>query len=288
VETQLPNVAALRELYNQSLVAKAFFNHVAGRERDQSETKVSRTQQLLRREGNDFSRHEVIELFRKLQALNCGQFVEGRHGWPSRFVWSTGMTSVGRAAIGDRQTVVGILKEDDSADQLDQDPDPSEIERPGAAGMSDSTSDAWYEDGTDAEEGEIKEYDITASPNDFNILTLHSFIESGAVKIPGFQRNFVWDLKRASKLIESIVIGLPVPQIFLYEESRNKFLVIDGQQRLMSLFYFIKGRFPRKEKRVQLREIFDEHGRIPDSVFDDDAFFSKFSLQLPASASRTT
>jgi hypothetical protein len=140
----------------------------------------------------------------------------------------------------------------------------------------------WFQDdGTDTDEYQVREYDITASPNDFNVLTMYNFIESGAVKIPGFQRNFVWDIKRASKLIESIVIGLPVPQIFLYEESRNKFLVIDGQQRLMSLYYFIKGRFPRKEQRIALREIFDKEGGIPVSVLQDDEYFVKFNLQLP-------
>lgn len=127
----------------------------------------------------------------------------------------------------------------------------------------------------------IREYDITSSPNDFNTLTLFSFIESGVVKIPGFQRNYVWDMKRASKLIESMIIGLPVPQIFLYEEGRNSFLVIDGQQRLMSIYYFVKQRFPLKEKRIELRRIFDKHGKIPDDILEDDAYFSKFSLQLP-------
>jgi len=140
----------------------------------------------------------------------------------------------------------------------------------------------WFqEDDFDSDEYQVREYDITASPNDFNVSTMFNFIESGAVKIPGFQRNFVWDLKRASKLIESIIIGLPVPQIFLYEESRNKFLVIDGQQRLMSLYYFVKGRFPRKEKRIELREIFDKQGSIPDAVLQDDQYFVKFNLQLP-------
>jgi len=142
-------------------------------------------------------------------------------------------------------------------------------------------SDTWFEDGTnEADDSQIKEYDITASPNDFNMSTMFSFIESGAVKIPGFQRNYVWDVKRASKLIESIIIGLPIPQIFLYEEERNKFLVIDGQQRLMSIYYFIKQRFPRKEKRFELRRIFDKYGSIPDEVLHDDAYFTKFNLQL--------
>ena len=147
-----------------------------------------------------------------------------------------------------------------------------------------AASDAWFEDETgEADDFPIKEYDITASPNDFNMSTMFSFIESGAVKIPGFQRNYVWDIKRASKLIESIIIGLPIPQIFLYEEARNKFLVIDGQQRLMSIYYFNKQRFPRKEKRFELRRIFDEHGIIPDTVLEDDEYFVKFNLKLTES-----
>lgn len=143
--------------------------------------------------------------------------------------------------------------------------------------------ESWYEDESTDEEWEypLHEYELTASPNDFNVITLFNFIESGTVKIPGFQRNYVWDLKRASKLIESMIIGLPVPQIFLYEESRNKFLVIDGQQRLMSIYYFIKQRFPKKEKRTELRRIFDEYGKIPDEILEDDRFFTKFNLSLP-------
>jgi uncharacterized protein with ParB-like and HNH nuclease domain len=140
----------------------------------------------------------------------------------------------------------------------------------------------WFEDYADEEdEFQIDEYDLTATPNDFNVLTINNFIESGAVKIPGFQRNYVWDAVRASKLIESLILGLPVPQIFLYEEDRNKFLVIDGQQRLMSIYYFIKQRFPRKERRVELRTIFDRNGGIPDNILHDDSYFSNFKLSLP-------
>ena len=104
----------------------------------------------------------------------------------------------------------------------------------------------WYDDyaedkdAEDKDELQIEEYDISASPNDFNVMTLHSFVDSGSVRIPGFQRNFVWDIGRSSRLIESLILGLPVPQLFLYEQERNRFLVIDGQQRLMSIYYFIK------------------------------------------------
>jgi hypothetical protein len=140
------------------------------------------------------------------------------------------------------------------------------------------------EDDIDSEEDiSFTEYDISASPNDFNIKTLFDFIASGIVKIPGFQRNYVWDIKRASKLIESIIIGIPIPQIFLYEESKNKFIVIDGQQRYMTIYFFKLKRFPRKEKRLELRKIFDEHKGIPDEVLNNNDYFTDFNLQLPTS-----
>ncbi|KRQ09130.1 DUF262 domain-containing protein [Bradyrhizobium manausense] len=144
---------------------------------------------------------------------------------------------------------------------------------------------AWFtDDGSEDIDASFKDYDITASPNDFNIRTIVDFIEAGPFQIPGFQRNYVWDRKRASKLIESVLIGLPVPQIFLYEEDRNKFLVIDGQQRLMSIYYFVKGRFPRRAQRPAIRRIVAEKGLLPKEILADDAYFQKFNLYLPGAA----
>lgn len=209
MNSKSPNIDMLRQLYGESLVAKAFFDHAARRERDQSETKVDRILSLLNRAGqHGFQRREIIELFRKLQELGCGQFVEGRRGWPSRFVWSVGLTSVGKAAIGDAQAIEDMSTEETPDDDLPATEANAQLEAGQMLGMGGNSGTNWYEgDTANDEEYEIKEYDITASPNDFNILTLHSFIESGAVQIPGFQRNFVWDLKRASKLIESVIIG---------------------------------------------------------------------------------
>ncbi|SRR6266566_3021454 len=48
----------------------------------------------------------------------------------------------------------------------------------------------------------------------------------------------------------------------------------------MSIYYFVKQRFPKKEKRAELRAIFDEHGKIPDEVVHDDAYFENFRLKL--------
>lgn len=61
---------------------------------------------------------------------------------------------------------------------------------------------------------------------------------------PDFQRQFVWDSTKASRLIESALLGIPIPLVYISEEPDNKEYVIDGQQRLKSFFSFIDGAFP--------------------------------------------
>jgi len=126
----------------------------------------------------------------------------------------------------------------------------------------------------------IKNYDIISNPNDFNVKTIFDFIKSGVVKLPPFQRYYVWDLRRASRLIESLILGLPIPQIFLFEAERNKFLIIDGQQRLLTIYYFILGKFPKDKMRIELRHLYDEHGNIPEDILRQDTYFDDFNLHL--------
>ncbi len=62
----------------------------------------------------------------------------------------------------------------------------------------------------------------------------------------GFQREFVWTKPQADRFIESLLLGLPVPGIFLVKEANGKLLVLDGQQRLKSLQSFYEGVFTGK------------------------------------------
>ena len=130
------------------------------------------------------------------------------------------------------------------------------------------------------EETSVISYDISVIPNDFNVMTINSLIESGIISMPTFQRNYVWDRKRASRFIESLILGLPIPQIFLYQIERNKYSIIDGQQRLLTIYFFAKQRFPRSGKRTVLRKIFDENGKIPDNILSDNELFQDFKLQF--------
>lgn len=106
-----------------------------------------------------------------------------------------------------------------------------------------------YEKQIENEEPPFVEYDITSYPADYTLSVLWQMFKSGSITIPSFQRAFVWTQKQASALIESFLMGLPVPPVFFYIDNENKNLVIDGQQRLMSIFYFFEGYFGQENDK---------------------------------------
>jgi hypothetical protein len=109
------------------------------------------------------------------------------------------------------------------------------------------TEDTVIEDDSQDETIPFK-YSISYYGADFDVHGLVRRINSGDIHIPSFQRDFVWTFKQASRFVESLLVGLPVPGIFLSEEEETrKLLVIDGQQRLRTLQYFYKGEFTNKK-----------------------------------------
>jgi Protein of unknown function DUF262 len=70
--------------------------------------------------------------------------------------------------------------------------------------------------------------------------------------VPSFQRKYVWDQTRASKLVESFLLGLPVPPVFLFKPAGGKqFWIIDGQQRIRSIVDFQTGMFGEGKFRLK-------------------------------------
>src|SRR6185312_4771584 len=94
-----------------------------------------------------------------------------------------------------------------------------------------------------AEEATSASFSITSYGADYPVDTLVKRMRDGAFFIPKFQRRFVWSQRHASRFIESLLMGLPVPGIFLYKEANNRHMVVDGQQRLRTLQYFHSGLF---------------------------------------------
>lgn len=115
------------------------------------------------------------------------------------------------------------------------------------------------------------EFDISVSPSDYSLELIANRVVSGDIIIPFYQRRFVWKLEQASKLIESFLMGLPVPQVFLYENDENQLEVIDGQQRIMSIKYFFEGLFGEEDRQGR-RQVFKLTGLSERSEYNGKAF----------------
>jgi len=69
---------------------------------------------------------------------------------------------------------------------------------------------------------------------------------------PELQRQYVWDKIDASRFIDSLLLGLPVPSIFLAKTPNEKLLIVDGYQRIMTVRDFVRGIFSRDDKVFRL------------------------------------
>src|SRR5712671_1846212 len=99
-------------------------------------------------------------------------------------------------------------------------------------------------------------YVISSYGADYTVDGLVKRVREGSIYVPQFQRGFVWDMKDASRFVESLLLGLPVPSIFLSKEAdTGKLLVVDGQQRLLSLRYFYDGIWEPTKKEFSLRGV---------------------------------
>ena len=83
------------------------------------------------------------------------------------------------------------------------------------------------------------------------------FDDGDIIPQPDYQRDYIMDDKKASKLIESVILQIPIPTVYLCEESDGTLSIIDGQQRLTSFVKFLKNEFSLKN----LEEYSDFNGK---------------------------
>lgn len=113
-------------------------------------------------------------------------------------------------------------------------------------------NEAGAEDGLSVDESEDDggestplKYDIFSMPVDYTLETLHQKWRSGDIAVPRLQRGYAWRPPKASRLIESFLVGLPVPPVFLAMDGDEKSVVIDGIQRLVTIFSYLDGAYPK-------------------------------------------
>jgi len=115
-------------------------------------------------------------------------------------------------------------------------------------------------------------YAISSYGADYPVDGLVKRLKEGTVYVPPFQRSYVWSLRDASRFVESLLLGLPVPGVFLSkEEPTNKLLVIDGQQRLRSLRFFYDRIFGPTGREFKLEGVQDRYdGRTIETLDIED------------------
>ena len=124
-----------------------------------------------------------------------------------------------------------------------------ETPSPDAPALTPDTPDAYDDLDLDADDGDEETDDlgrvVRTRASDPEITSLYDKHKRGRlVAQPDFQRKYVWDRSKASRLIESALLDIPLPIVYLSEEPDGKEYVIDGQQRLTTFFSFIDGAFP--------------------------------------------
>jgi hypothetical protein len=122
------------------------------------------------------------------------------------------------------------LDEDEALDDLDDDvPVEGEDEN---------------EESSEDELEEPKRFFVSSYGWDSDVEGLVKRLNRKDIFTPGFQRKLVWDRTEKSRFIESLILGLPVPTVFLAQDADSKKLnIIDGQQRLRSLQQYLNGEF---------------------------------------------
>lgn len=84
-------------------------------------------------------------------------------------------------------------------------------------------------------------FNITSWGADLSFRELITMYDEEELIKPELQRHYVWDKVEASRFVESLLLGLPVPSIFLANTFEDQKLIVDGYQRIMTVYDFVKG-----------------------------------------------
>jgi uncharacterized protein with ParB-like and HNH nuclease domain len=120
----------------------------------------------------------------------------------------------------------------------------------------------------------LKERRLLTMPYDYSIEVLYNQLRDKRLIIEeeGFQRKYVWDDVKASKLIESLILNVPIPVCYFSEEEGGIYSVIDGHQRLKSIHRFIDNQFSLKDLEVHYelnkKKYFELSSTLQRSIFN--------------------
>lgn len=134
--------------------------------------------------------------------------------------------------------------------------------------------------------------EAVVSATDWTTETLIGQISKGNIQLsPQFQRRDAWRQARKSRFVESLILGLPIPQVVLAESKtqRGTYIVLDGKQRLLSICQFAakKGSQPFEQLRLKALEIREDLNGLTLEDMQRDLAFSEDVASFENQAIRT-
>lgn len=156
-----------------------------------------------------------------------------------------------------------------------------------------------YEQFENEEGYKLNRYEITTYVTQRSVESLIKWVDKRKIIIPDFQRDYVWPISSASKLIDSVLLNLPIPNIFLYKlyiGAEEVYYVVDGFQRIQTLKYFKENKWSQqsdiKEGQEQITQeqyhdfkikykTSEWHGKTYETLASEDRFnFDEYSVNL--------
>ena len=106
--------------------------------------------------------------------------------------------------------------------------------------------------------------------SDIGFKTLVESVNDNMYIIPKYQRKYRWNREQVVSLVESLLRGLPIPPIYTCRNANNQLEILDGQQRVMSLFFYYIGYFlnRKKESAINFSEIEVNEGTFADALIN--------------------
>ena len=135
----------------------------------------------------------------------------------------------------------------------------------------------------------IQRYAFNAFRIERSIRDILSWVDKGKIIIPEFQRDFVWNFNQSSRFIESILLGLPIPDFFMFrlidnKEKSERYILIDGLQRYTTIRQFVNGRYEqgKNNRPFKINNKSSQWYGIPYEKLDDNDkdYFQDYSLKI--------
>ena len=98
----------------------------------------------------------------------------------------------------------------------------------------------------------IQNISITQRKVDVAFKTLVDGFDEALYVIPKYQRKYIWSQEQVENLAISLIRGLPIPPIYVYKNKYNQMEILDGQQRMLSLLLYYKGKYIKNKSNIQI------------------------------------